>query len=172
MQNFSISKTHALDNIQFFKENSEKDYVDCIQGLIQSKPFGDLKFYIHSFVKRVDDISGLKKMYHHPRLTKPDPTPGATLMRVDPNQPEVATIMWTLPNQENFEMYRYGKMFSDPFVHECVQKFLNNRESMSKAEPDDLPDHKIKEIYKDILLESRKNKRKQKQSAESNTPSH
>jgi len=155
MSNFYLSKNKIWENTDFWRENTEENYVRCIQGLIQSKPFGDRKFYIYSFVKRIDDASGAKKMYHQPRLTRPEPLPGTTLMKVNPMYPEEATIIWTLPNQENFGLYQSGKMFADPFVHECIDKFLKNPRDLMKADPDDLDDKQIQEIYKDIRYRKR-----------------
>lgn len=150
MQNFYLTSNDIWQNTELWKENSEEDYVRCIQKIIKSKPFGNRKFYIFSFVKRVNDESGLKKMYHQPRLTKPEPVPGTSLMRVNPLDPETATIMWTLPNQENFGLYKHGKMFNDPFVHECVCKFLNNPREFMVKEKDDLTDDQIREAYQEI----------------------
>lgn len=162
MQNFYLSKNDALDSVQNWKENSEQDWVNCVQDLIQSKPFGDHKFYIFMFVKRVNDVTGEKKMFHQPRLTKPEPVPGTTLLRVNPMYPEEATIMWTLPNQETFKLYEHGKMFADEFVHECVQKFLTNRAEMMKPEKDDLPDNKIRDLWIAYLKKLKANKQRVK----------
>lgn len=162
MQNFYLSQGHIQDNTQFWKENSEKDYVNCIQNLIQSRPFGDHKFYIFSIVKRVDDESGIKKMYHQPRLTRPDPVPGTTLIKVDPNDPETATIIWTLPNEENFNFYKSGKLFADPFVHECIEKYRKNPRELITADPDDLSESQIREIYNDMKMKGRTKKQKKK----------
>lgn len=148
MTSIYLKKSDVFDSIQNFKENSEKDWTKCVQDLIASKPFGDNKFYIFMFVKRVDDVSGIKKMFHQPRLTKPEPVPGTTLLHVDPKKPGDATIIWTLPNQENFTLYKHGKMFADPFVNECVEKFLNNPQDLMKREDGDLSENEIREIYK------------------------
>ena len=75
MSNFYVCGTNVWDNVEFWKQNSEENYVECIQDLIQRRPFGDRKFYIFSFVKRVDDSSGIKKMHHQPRLTRPEDAP-------------------------------------------------------------------------------------------------
>lgn len=147
MQNFVLPVMTVKDNVQYFKENSERDYVKCIQDLIKSKPFGDHVFYIFSFVKRVDDAAGIKKMYHQPRLTKPEPVPGTTLMKVNPKYPEEARIIWTLPHEENFNLYKLGKAFSDPFVYECIETYLRDPTEFMLREPDDLTDEQIKEIY-------------------------
>lgn len=156
MSNFYLTKNQIQENTQFWKENSEKEYCETIQKIIESKPFGNYKFYIYQFVKRVDDVTGVKKMYHQPRLTKPDPIPGTTLLRADPQNPEEVTIIWTLPNEENFNLYKYGKLFADPFVFECVEKFLKNPRELMKKEEGDLSDQRIREIYKDIHLKNRK----------------
>lgn len=147
MQKFILPKSQALDNVQFFKENSENDYCKMVQKIIMEKPFGNNKFYLYQFVKRVDDTSGIKKMYHQPRLTKPDPVPGTTLLRCDPNDPGTVTIIWTLPNEETFNLYSEGKMFSDGFVYECIQKFLKNPRSLMQPEEGDLSPEAIREFY-------------------------
>lgn len=155
MSNFYLSENQIRANTDFWKEQTEIGYVKCIQDLILSKPFGDRKFYIFSFVKRVHDSSGVKKMYHQPRLTRPEPIAGTTLMKVDPKCPDTAKIIWTLPNQENFGLYKYNKVFADPFVHECIDKFTKNPKQLMQPDPDDLTDDQIREIYK----EKKKNKK-------------
>lgn len=148
MQNFYLTKGEALDSTYHWKENSENDWVSTLHDLIAKKPFGDHKFFVFMFVKRVDDLSGIKKMYMQPRLTKPEPVPGTTLLQVDPKNPGEAKMIWTLPNENSFNMYGEGKMFSDPFVHECVQKYLHNPRDLMKKEDGELREEEIREIYK------------------------
>lgn len=148
MSNFSLTRNQAFENTEFWVSNSEEDYCKMVQRIIISKPFGDNKFYIYQFVKRVDDLRGIKKMYHQPRLTKPEPLPGTTLLRADPRDPDTISIIWTLPNEENFGLYSEGKMFADPFVYECVQQFLRDPKEMCKREPDDLNDREIRNVYR------------------------
>lgn len=150
MKDFTIDRSKIFDNTAFWKQNSEDDYVKMIQGIISSDPFLGNKFYIFSFIKRVDDVTGVKKMYHQPRLTKPDPLPGTTLLRVDPRYPEECTIIWTLPDEESFSLYQLGRMFENEFVFDCVQKFLKDPQSMLQPEEGDLNDHEIREVYRTI----------------------
>lgn len=150
MQNFILTADKIRDNIDFFRNNSEEDYCKMVQKIILSNPFKGNKFYIFQFPKRVDDNSGIKKMYHQARLTKPEPLPGTTLLRCDPRNPDEVEILWTLPQKENFNLYTKGKMFADPFVHECIEKYNNNREEMCRPETDDLSDREIREIYKSM----------------------
>lgn len=162
MSNFYLKNVKIKDNTEFWKQNSERNYVECVQNLIASKPFGDRKFYIFSFVKRIDDESGKKVMYHQPRLTRPEPLPGTTLMKVDPKHPEEAIIVWTLPNQENFGLYKHGKMFADQFVSECIDKFLKNPNSLIQPDPDDLNDEQIRQVYKELKYEIKSKKKNNK----------
>lgn len=160
MQNFSLSVKDAIDSVQFVKENSRQSYVDTIQSIIKSDPFDGHPFYIFSFIKRVDDYSGVKKMYHQPRLTRPEPVPGSTLMRVHPQDPGTATIIWTLPNEESFGMYKIGMTFTDPFVFECITTYQKNPKKFMERDEFDLSEEKIREIYKSKLLREKREKRK------------
>ncbi len=148
MQNFTMKVNNIWDNVNYFRENSESDYVKTVNDIIASDPFRGNKFYIHSFVKRVNDETGVKKMYHHPRLTKPEPTPGATLIRVDPKKPGEMQVMWTIPNEETFGLYQYKKVFADQFVWECIQTYKKNPSQLFKPEPDDMTEDEIREYYK------------------------
>jgi hypothetical protein len=155
MQNFNLTANKIKENVDFWKNNSEDDYVKMIQGIIASDPFQGNKFYIFSFVKRVDDATGVKKMFHQPRLTKPNPIAGSTLMRVDPKDPGSSRIVWTLPQRESFNLYKKGKLFADPFVHECIRTFMRNPEEFLKAEDGDLTDEQIKDVYRTMCQDSK-----------------
>jgi hypothetical protein len=159
MQRFVLTPNQVLDNIQYFRENSERDYCATIKKIIASDPFDGEDFYIFSFVKRVDDARGIKKMYHQPRLTRPAPLPGTTLLRVKPTDPESAIIIWTLPNQENFQLYKSGKMFADSFVWECIQQYEKDPAEMIRPDPKDLSDDKIREIYTSLCRRKRQARR-------------
>jgi len=148
LQKFSLTKPEALDSTINWKENSERDWVETLHDLIQKKPFGAHKFYVYMFVKRVDDLSGIKKMYMQPRLTKPDPLPGTTLMQVDPKDPGTAKMIWTIPNENSFKLYQSGKMFADPFVHECIEKYTKRPWELLRKEEGELKEEEIREIYK------------------------
>lgn len=148
MQKFYLSKNEALDTTYHWKENSEEDWVSTLHDLVSKRPFGDHKFYVFMFVKRVDDLSGVKKMYMQPRLTKPEPLPGTTLLQVDPRDPGTAKMIWTLPNEANFGMYGQGKMFSDPFVYECIEKYQKSPWDLMRREEGELSEDEIREIYK------------------------
>ena len=142
-----LKNSDIFDSIKNFKENSQSDWARCVQDLVKSKPIGTTSSIYSCSLKELMTLR-VKKMYHQPRLTKPEPVPGTTLLRVDPHKPGDATIIWTLPNQENFGLYQYGKMFADQFVHECIDKFLHNPQELMKKEEGDLSESEIREFYK------------------------
>jgi hypothetical protein len=149
MQGISVKYNDVKELIENCVYNTKKGYVDCIQNFIKTKPFGDNKFYIYTILKDTE-TPGVKKMYHQPRLTKPEPVHGTTLIKVDPKNPEKMKIIWTLPDKEDFSKFRQGKIFEDNFVWECIQKYKNEYEKMCLPEPDDLNDDEIREIYKSL----------------------
>lgn len=158
MQNFLLTLDKIKENTDFWLNNSQDSYVDVLNKTIKwgCENFEGKCFYIFQFIKRVDDGSGIKKMYHQPRLTRPEPVGGTTLIRVDPKNPEQMKIVWTLPNRENFEMYRYQRAFADPFVYDCIQTYKYRREEMLRAEIGDADEREAREIYARIKEKSRR----------------
>ena len=149
MQNILVPMTDVKDSIENCTYNSKNDYANCIQSIIKSKPFGDVKFYIYSFLKSTE-IPGVKKMYHQPRLTRPEPIHGTTLQRVDPSNPEEAIIIWTLPDKEDFEKFKEGKVFANDYIWECIQKYKYRRHEFLETDEDDLHEEDIRAIYQDM----------------------
>lgn len=148
MQNYSMNITDAIESMHQWKDNSEKDWVDNLQDLINKKPFGNHKFYVFMFLKNVEGVLDVKKLYMQPRLTKPEPQPGTSLMKVNPLISDTAIMCWTLPHQESFGLYGKGKVFGDPFVKQCIDDYLKNPKAMMRPDPDDLSERDILEIYK------------------------
>lgn len=159
----NLTKESLYDRIYGAKETYFEDgYVEKIQDIIRSKPFGEGKFYIYSFLKNVprDEIENfgvsqmdlplemdLKILYHQPRMTKPVPTPGTTLISVDTREPDVSTIHWTLPHQEAINKYQEGALYENEFVQECIEKFLNSPNDFLQKESWDKSEDEMKEIY-------------------------
>ena len=84
-------------------------------------------------------------------------------MKVNPKYPEEAHIVWTLPNQENFALYKEGKMFADPLVNECIEKYLKDPRTLMLPEPGmDLPEKKMKELWISYLKRLKVDKQKLK----------
>lgn len=145
---FNAGCSSISEAIEPWKDNFSRDYCSMIQKIIWSDPFDGRKFYIHQVVKNMNSQQGLKKMIHHARLTKPEPTPGSTLLRADPRDPETVTILWTLPEEEAFGLFQQGKACADPFVYECIQKYLHDSKALMCKEEGDISDREIQEIYR------------------------
>ena len=149
MQVFSANTDRIENTISLVNNKIETDYLDMIKKMIEEKPFGKHPFYIFTFPKRTDDLIGVKTIYHQPRLTKPDPMPGTTLIKVNPNREDEIRIIWILPGKESFNMYKKGKRFSDPIVYDSIQAYLKNPDLLTKPEPDDLTEDEIKDAYRE-----------------------
>lgn len=129
MQNFNMTLSKADEFKQDVLKYAGESYMQIVRDLISLRPFEDHGFYIFSFIKKQNN-----ERFHHPRLTKPEPIPGGTLIWVDPNKPEEMELCWTLPPRENFPTGAYGKAFGDQFVWECVQTYLKNPEKLMEGE--------------------------------------
>ena len=160
MQNFYLNKNQIRENTDFWVQNSSDDWSRCIRDLITSRPFGDRKFYIFTIVKRVDDAAGIKKMIHQPRLTRPEPLHGTTLLKVDPDNPDEVLVVWTLPDEENISLYKFGKLFADEFVHSCIEKYLKRPKELMEPDPEDPNEEQMRQIYKEKLQDLRWSKKK------------
>jgi hypothetical protein len=142
MQNADWTVRKIKEFTEYLGESNGQKFMEVVRDLIRLDPFDGHKFYIFSFIKLRD-----RQRFHQPRLTKPDPVPGSTLLRVDPKRPEDMTMMWTLPGQEAFNLYKDKKLFADQFVYECIQTYLNNPRKLQKKEPDDLSDEDAARLY-------------------------
>ena len=145
MQSFNLTtaKVHEFKN--YLNQTNGDSYMKVVRDLIKFDPFNGHKFYIFSFMKLKD-----RERFHQPRLTKPDPVPGGTLIRVDPMHPEEMKLCWTLPSQEHFGLYKYKKAFGDQFVYECIQTYKKNPNQLIQPEPDDLKDDECRILYAEL----------------------
>jgi len=145
MQNFNMSVSKVNEFSEYLNETSGSAYMRVVRDLIRFDPFEGNKFYIFSFMKLKD-----RERFHQPRLTRPDPIPGGTLIKVDPRNPDKMTLCWTLPPEESFGLYKYKKAFADQFVFECINTYKKNPGQLSKPDADDLSDDACRELYKGL----------------------
>lgn len=145
MQNFDLTVSKIKEFSEYLGETSGESFMKVVRDLIKLDPFSGKKFYIFSFIKLKD-----KQRFHQPRLTKPEPIPGATLIRVDPKNPEQMELKWTLPSQEYFGLYKDKKAFGDQFVHECILTFLNYPKKLMRKETDDVNDEEAAILYREF----------------------
>lgn len=142
MQNFDLTISKIKEFSEYLGETNGESFMKVVRDLIRLDPFSGHKFYIFSFIKLHD-----RQRFHQPRLTKPDPVPGSTLLRVDPKNPDGMVVCWTLPSQEAFALYKDRKLFADQFVFECIQTYLNNPQHLRRKEHDDVSDEDAMRLY-------------------------
>jgi hypothetical protein len=142
MQNFSLTTQKINEFVDFLNDTNGKNYMDVVRDLIKFDPFDGHPFYIFSIIKLQD-----KNRLHQPRLTKPEPVPGGTLLRVDPKHPETMKLCWTLPPHESFNLYKYEKALADRFVWECIQTYKKNPKQFMEPEEGDVSDEIARELY-------------------------
>lgn len=137
---------NVIDFTQDFKQSNMESLEEILHEIISSRPFGDHKFYINSFMKDTEDVF-VKRLIHHPRLTKPEPVPNSRLYRVDPNRPDEVTVMWILPNAEEMKLFKKGKVFEDELINDSIRMYHKDKGKLRQKEPDDLPDEEVRRIY-------------------------
>lgn len=150
MQILPLTKKIFCDTKDILKSEIDRKFEYAILNLIEKKPFGKHKFYDFIFPKRATAESTVQILYHQPRLTKPDPLPGTTLLKLDPDNPEKVIIIWILPHIESINLFKKGKIFENKIVHDSIRDYLYDRKKLIRREADDLTDENILEIYKEI----------------------
>lgn len=137
---------NVRDFITDFKGSNERSLEEILVEIIESRPFGDHKFYIHSFMKDTENVF-VKRLVHHPRLTKPAPMPNSRVFKVDPKDPEVVRVMWILPGIEDLDKFKKGKVFEDETINDSIRAYQKDPARLRQPEPDDPSDEEIRRIY-------------------------
>jgi hypothetical protein len=144
---------------------------ECVQDLINKRPFGNYPFYIFAHARTEED-GVTKRMIWQPRLTKPKSQTNSMLFKGYPGSDNVA-VFWIIPSEElitidlfddkgNFIGRRYktidelrqNKMFENKITLESSIDYIYNRKKLDKAEDDDLSDVQIDGIYKELAIQA------------------
>jgi len=160
--------------------NRQADYISkgC-QNCIENRPpeFGFHPFYIwaHKRVKELDeriadynkdiqrsivDISYMRKyskledvptarLIWVPRLTKPKAEENSMLFKAYPPGDNIRVI-WMIPDRALWGQYDKGDVIENQTVYDSIRDFLTNKEKLEIKEDDDLSDHIVDSIYKEI----------------------
>lgn len=142
-----INRLDAHDRLEHLTKQSF-DIGECCQDLINQRPFGDHPFYIFAHARTEED-GATKRLIWQPRLTKPKAQTNSMLFKAYPGT-DVIKVIWMIPARELWGQYAKGKLTENKTVSESIHDFQNNREKLEEREEDDLPDHRIDEIYKNI----------------------
>jgi hypothetical protein len=124
------------------------DIGECCQNLIDQKPFGNHPFYIFAHTRTEED-GATKRLIWQPRLTKPKAQTNSMLFKAYPGTDKVKVI-WMIPDRALWGQYKRGLVTENQTVSESIYDFENNRKKLEDPESDDLSDHAIDLIYKEI----------------------
>lgn len=141
---------NRLDTHDRFQEFVKQDFSinECVQDLIDKKPFGNWPFYIFAH-SRTEDDAITKRLIWQPRLTKPSAQTNSMLFKVYPGT-DVVHVIWMIPSRELWPQYKKGNVTENALIAESIHKFINKREALEAPEKDDLDDATISAIYAEI----------------------
>jgi hypothetical protein len=123
---------------------------DCMKRNPLSLALQSRSPYIYLFAHpRTDDDGVTKKMFWQPRLTKPAAQTNSYLFRAQSNT-DLIEICWLLPPRELWPQYEDGNVTESQDVKTSIINFVNWRQELEMPHKDDLPDHQIRIIYKEI----------------------
>jgi len=142
-----INPLDAHDRYQHFTKQSFS-ISECVQDIINQKPYGNHPFYIFAH-SRSDDDGVKKRIIWQPRLTKPTSQTNSMLFKVYPGTDNVK-IIWMIPPREMWGSYKKGNVTENELICQSIEDFLHHRAELDAPEKDDLSDEKINQIYKEI----------------------
>lgn len=147
-----IDKLDAHDRLGELKKQSDGIGEYC-QRIINQRPFGMHPFYIFAHARTADDGAN-KRMVWQPRLTKPKAQTNSMLFRAYPGSDNVK-VLWIIPAEELWGQQKKENLTQSKIVHDSIEAYRNNRESLERKELDDLDDAAIDSIYRQIAREAR-----------------
>jgi hypothetical protein len=146
-----INPLDAHDRLLHFNKQ-DFDIAQCVQDLVNKRPFGNNPFYIFAHT-RTDDDGVTKRLIWQPRLTKPKAAPNSMLFKAYPGT-DLIKVFWMIPAKEMWAQYQKGKLTENQTVCESIHDYNHNRTKLEEPESDDLTDDEIAKIYTEISLEA------------------
>lgn len=150
-----LNRLETHDRLDHFKKDQSDNIFqgadDCMKRnelslvLQQRSPY----VYLFAHPRTHDDTIAIKRMIWQPRLTKPKAQTNSYLFRAQ-SKTDLLEIIWLLPPEELWEQYEKGKMMVHEDIMTSIKNFLNHREELEKPHKDDLPDHVVRMIYKEL----------------------
>lgn len=109
-----------------------------------------------SYLRKYTDLRNVPtaRLIWSPRLTKPKAQENSMLFKVYPPGNNIKVI-WIIPDKALFGQYNKDDIVENHVVKESIVTFLNNKIKLEHKEEDDLPDHIVDAIYKEISLNAR-----------------
>jgi hypothetical protein len=151
-----IERLETHDRYKVFTDKNSKQAKtigECVQDLVDQRPFGNHPFYIFSHA-RTDDDGVTKRLIHQPRLTKPKAQTNSMLFKAYPGSDNIK-IIWLIPAREMWPQYKKGNVTESETVAWSIQKFEGARQELEQKEKDDLSDEQIDQIYRELGQQAR-----------------
>jgi hypothetical protein len=144
-----INILDAHDRLNHFTKQSFS-IAECVQDMIDQRPFGEHPFYIFAHT-RTDDDGLRKRLIWQPRLTRPRAETNSMLFKAYPGTDHVKTF-WIIPPQEMWAQYKKDNLTESKMISESIYNYKNNKEMLEKSEDDDLNDSQINAVYRDLCI--------------------
>lgn len=154
-----IERLETHDRYKVFTDGKSKQSQtigECVQDLVNQRPFGNHPFYIFTHA-RTDDDGVTKRLIHQPRLTKPKSQTNSMLFKVYPGSDKVK-IIWMIPDREQWKQFKRGNITESQRVAWSINQFEFHRADLDAKEPDDLNDEQINAIYKELSQQAKQAK--------------
>lgn len=172
-----VSRLEAHDRLLHFKKDQgdiiSQGASDCLKVNPLSLAIQDHSPYVYVYAhprtlgidEKLDlfkrggykDLSQVpeKAMFWQPRLAKPLAQTNSYLFRALSHS-DILEICWLLPPEELWEQYETGKVTENEHVNWSIAEFIKNKKELEAPHPEDLPDKKIRQIYKEIAFSLKK----------------
>jgi hypothetical protein len=106
------------------------------------------KLFSSGIYKALQDVP-THRMIWGPRLTKPEAQINSMLFRHYPAE-DIIKVIWMITEPATWGESEEGKMLENNVVSDSIHLFRTDKKKLEAKEPDDLPESKVKEIYRKI----------------------
>ncbi len=151
-----LNRLETHDRLEHFKKDQAKNIWEGADECIKRNPLSlalqDKSPYIYIFAHpRTADDGVTKRLLWQPRLTKPEAQSNSYLFRAI-SKTDVVEVCWLIPPEEMWKQYQRGNVVEDPTILWSINQFRYNKNKLQSPDPDDLPDKKVRAIYKDVSV--------------------
>jgi hypothetical protein len=157
--NMKLDRLETHDRYKVFTDKTSeqaKTIGECVQDLVNQRPFGNVPFYIFTHARTEDDGVS-KRLIHQPRLTRPKSQSNSMLFKVRPGS-DIVKIIWMIPAIEMWGQYKKGNVTESEIVAWSIQQFETNRGALDAKDTDDLSDKEIDSIYTTLRQQAQHDK--------------
>ncbi len=107
--------------------------------------------YVYLFAHpRTADDGVTKRLLWQPRISRPKPQTNSYCFRAQSNT-DLIEVCWLLPPNEMWDQYEEGMVAESNLVAWSIEQYRNNRDKLERPHPDDLPEERAKQIFREIL---------------------